>query len=106
MLCDHHLGGFGAVPTGTAFLQRVCDVKAVSHDTAHSFGHAEIIPLYISTVIDSAFTMLQTVGRVACAIEQNIVERVLTEIIQIVGTEITVDAYRAVTRNGLIAERQ
>ena len=105
MLCDRHFGGFGAVPTVIAVLQRIYVVKAVSHDAAHSFSHAIIVSLHVCSIVHTTFTVLQTVGRIACAIEQDIVERVLTEIIQIVGTEITVDAYRAVTRNCLIAER-
>ena len=58
MLCDHHFGGFGAVPTVIAVLQRIYVVKAVSHDAAHSFSHAIIVSLHVCSVVHTTLTVL------------------------------------------------
>ena len=82
MLCDHRLCGRIAVPI--IFTERVCRVVAISDNAAHSFGHTEIIPLHISTVIDSAFTMLQTVGRITYTVSVDVIQWKFAKVIKII----------------------
>ena len=82
VLCDHRLCGRIAVPI--IFTERVCRVVAISDNAAHSFGHTEIIPLHISTVIDSAFTMLQTVGRITYTVSVDVIQWKFAKVIKII----------------------
>ena len=84
MLCDHHFGGFGAVPTVIAVLQRIYVVKAVSHDAAHSFSHAIIVSLHVCSVVHTTLTVLQTVGRVTYTVSVDVIQWKFAKIIKII----------------------